>query len=108
MRKYIIILLVIVVVGVGAYFLIQSPSGDTDVVDNQDTATDTTGSQGGTQTGATQNGSSLKSIGKSVEGRDINVYRYGTGDTELLFIGGIHGGYEWNTSFVPPELLDYL
>ena len=108
MKKYIIILSVIVIVGVGAYFLIQSPSGDTDVVDNQDTATDTTGSQSGTQTGATQDGSSLKSIGKSLEGRDISAYHFGTGDTELLFIGGIHGGYEWNTSLVALELMDYL
>jgi len=47
-------------------------------------------------------------IGKSVEGRDITAYHYGTGDTELLFVGGIHGGYEWNTTLVSYNLMDYL
>ncbi|MBP9711343.1 MAG: hypothetical protein KBD50_03760 [Candidatus Pacebacteria bacterium] len=47
-------------------------------------------------------------IGKSVEGRDITAYHYGQGDTEILFIGGIHGGYSWNTSLVAYELMDYL
>lgn len=36
-------------------------------------------------------------IGQSVEGRDIEAYSFGTGDTHLLFVGGIHGGYEANT-----------
>jgi hypothetical protein len=47
-------------------------------------------------------------IGKSVEGNDITAYHFGTGDTELLFIGGIHGGYSWNTALVAYELMDYL
>ena len=48
------------------------------------------------------------SIGKSVEGRDIMAYHFGTGSSTILFIGGIHGGYEWNTSLVAYELVDYL
>jgi len=47
-------------------------------------------------------------IGQSVDGRDIVAYHYGTGDTELLFVGGIHGGYSWNTALVGYELMDYL
>lgn len=47
-------------------------------------------------------------IGKSVEGRDITAYHFGGGDTELLFVGGIHGGYEWNTVLVANELMSYL
>jgi murein tripeptide amidase MpaA len=47
-------------------------------------------------------------IGASVEERDIIAYHYGEGDTELLFVGGIHGGYEWNTVLVAYELMDYL
>jgi hypothetical protein len=47
-------------------------------------------------------------IGKSVAGRDIDAYHYGTGSTELLFVGGIHGGYEWNTALVAYQLMDYL
>ena len=37
-------------------------------------------------------------IGSSVEGRDIKVTTLGQGDTHLLFVGGVHGGYEWNSS----------
>jgi len=47
-------------------------------------------------------------IGTSVENRDITAYHYGTGDKEILFVGGIHGGYEWNTVLVAYELMDYL
>lgn len=47
-------------------------------------------------------------IGRSVENHDITAYHFGTGDKELLFIGGIHGGYSWNTVLVAYELMDYL
>jgi hypothetical protein len=47
-------------------------------------------------------------IGTSVGKRDITAYHYGKGDTELLFVGGIHGGYSWNTALVAYELMDYL
>lgn len=36
-------------------------------------------------------------IGASVESRPIEVYTFGTGETDLLFVGGVHGGYEANT-----------
>ncbi len=47
-------------------------------------------------------------LGTSIEGRDIVVETFGTGDTDLLFIGGIHGGYEWNSSLLGYEMIDYL
>lgn len=47
-------------------------------------------------------------IGTSVEKRDILAYHYGIGDREILFVGGIHGGYEWNTTILAYELMDYL
>lgn len=47
-------------------------------------------------------------LGTSVDGTGITAYHYGTGDTELLFVGGIHGGYSWNTVLVAYELMDYL
>jgi len=36
-------------------------------------------------------------IGQSVQGRDIMAHTFGTGSTSVLFVGGIHGGYEGNT-----------
>ena len=48
--------------------------------------------------------SSVTVIGHSVEGRDIVSYTFGTGDTHLLFVGGIHGGYEANSRPWKPTL----
>lgn len=36
-------------------------------------------------------------IGRSIEGREILSYRWGTGNAKLALVGGIHGGYEVNT-----------
>ncbi len=47
-------------------------------------------------------------IGESVEGRAIEAVSYGTGDTHLVFVGGIHGGYEWNSVLLAYEAMDYL
>lgn len=54
-----------------------------------------------------------KVIGKSVGGREIEAYTYyGGGSTsavkKILFVGGIHGGYEWNSVLLAYELTDYL
>src|SRR3989344_3845656 len=47
-------------------------------------------------------------IGTSTQGRAIMAYHFGEGGTELLFVGGIHGGYSWDTALVAYELMDYL
>lgn len=47
-------------------------------------------------------------IGMSVEGREIEAYTYGKGKTYLVFIGGIHGGYEWNSVVLAYQFMDYL
>ncbi len=50
-------------------------------------------------------------LGKSVENRDIVAYHYGELDAptkNVLFIGGIHGGYEWNTALVAYQAMDYF
>ena len=45
-------------------------------------------------------------IGASVQLRPIEVYTFGTGDTDLLFVGGIHGGYEANTVRLAQAMID--
>lgn len=47
-------------------------------------------------------------IGQSVEGRSIEAYTYGKGETHLLFVGGVHGGYEWNSVLLSYQFIDYL
>ncbi|MEX2013601.1 MAG: M14 family zinc carboxypeptidase [Parcubacteria group bacterium] len=49
-----------------------------------------------------------KVIGLSVEGREIESYTYGHGDRHILFVGGIHGGYEWNSVVLAYKFMDYL
>ena len=47
-------------------------------------------------------------IGHSVEGRPLEVFRFGKGPRDLMIVAGIHGGYEWNTIALADELIEYL
>jgi predicted deacylase len=47
-------------------------------------------------------------IGYSVERRAITAYTFGTGEIDLLFVGGIHGGYEWNSSLLAYEMIEHF
>jgi len=47
-------------------------------------------------------------IGLSVQGREIEAFTYGKGSTTLAFVGGIHGGYEWNSILLAYKFMDYL
>ncbi len=53
-------------------------------------------------------GQEYKVIGLSVEGREIEAYTYGNGETHLAFVGGVHGGYEWNSVLLAYKFMDYL
>ena len=46
-------------------------------------------------------------IGRSVEGRTISVERLGDGPTDVLVVGGIHGGYEANSIALSRRLLKH-
>ena len=50
----------------------------------------------------------IQTIGYSVEGRKIEAYSFGNGEKNLLFVGGIHGGYEWNSVMLAYKFIDYL
>jgi Zinc carboxypeptidase len=47
-------------------------------------------------------------IGRSVEGREIIAYTYGSGQKKVVFVGGIHGGYEWNSVLLAQQFIDHL
>ncbi len=51
---------------------------------------------------------SKTTIGTSVSGRNIEAYSFGNGDKHLVFVGGIHGGYEWNSVALAYTFIDYL
>ena len=46
--------------------------------------------------------------GTSFGGRPLRAYRLGTGPSARAIIGGIHGGYEWNTVVLVSETLSHL
>jgi hypothetical protein len=54
----------------------------------------------------------IQTIGNSVLGRKIESYTFGNADSlsskHLLFVGGIHGGYEWNTVILAYQFIDYF
>ena len=47
-------------------------------------------------------------IGKSVKGLPLEVYRFGTGSTERLIVAGMHGGDEYNTVELAEQLMEYI
>jgi len=108
MKKIITVLVVLVLIGVGVYLFIKnSPSAP--IVESPVTTATTTETKKTPETQVKKPVDTTKTVlGTSVEKRDITAYHYGTGDKELLFVGGIHGGYEWNTVLVAYELMDYL
>lgn len=46
--------------------------------------------------------------GTSYNGNALLAYRLGTGSSARALVGGIHGGYEWNTTSLVSETLVYL
>lgn len=102
--KYIITIIIIALAGFGIYF-ISKPSEKIDLTGENPTETPT---ETATTTPKQDEMLSREVIGKSVQGRDITAYHFGTGSTELLFVGGIHGGYGPNTSLVVYQFSDYL
>lgn len=107
-QKIIIALIVLALIGGGAYFLSQQGS-DTEVVVTEPTNDDVMPVEpdGGIGDGAeplpemmdeemTERGE-MSIIGTSANGADIVARHIGDGDTEILLVGGVHGGYSANT-----------
>lgn len=109
MKNIIIILVVIVIIGLGLYFLIPDTSTN---IENDPTISSEEQTQFPKDEPLVQLeiDKTKTIIGKSVEDKEIVVYHYGEleSETEILFIGGIHGGYAWNTSLLAFEVMDYL
>lgn len=105
MKKIAIIVVIIILVVIGAYFALKSLGGDD--ANNQNPVTNNPAPTEPT-TPVEPVDKTKTVIGKSVEGRDITAYHFGEGSDEILFVGGIHGGYSANTSLVSYQLMDYL
>ncbi|MCP4418788.1 MAG: hypothetical protein GY805_19400 [Chloroflexi bacterium] len=49
-----------------------------------------------------------QTIGTSAGQRPIVSYRFGFGSRTIILVGGIHGGYEWNSIALAYEMIDYF
>lgn len=49
-----------------------------------------------------------QTIGFSAGGRPMTSYRFGFGTQTIVLVGGIHGGYEWNTIVLAYDMIDYF
>ena len=104
---------VIIIIIIGGYFFMRGPS-TLPSDQSQSPTIDTTGNNPGVT--GTQN-SAETVIGTSASGNKIIAYHFlpvatssvgSINQKEILFVGGIHGGYEWNTVLVAGELMNYL
>ncbi|MBP9816441.1 MAG: hypothetical protein KBD05_00185 [Candidatus Pacebacteria bacterium] len=101
--KYILsAIILILLIGAGWYFFLrQAPALAPE-------SPEVSGTENPADVASPQQDDGMTVIGHSAEGADITAYHYGTGVDEVLFVGGIHGGYSWNTALVAYELMDYL
>ncbi len=115
MKNILIIALVVVLIGLVAFIIMR---GDSTTVINETpngvTPVDTPSPAPQPNTGAPTTTTDRSTdepettIGSSYGELPIKAFHYGEGDREVLFVGGMHGGYSWNTALVAYELMDYL
>lgn len=103
MNKILFGLLVIVLVAFGFYYVSQQSN---DVTAKPQTTSTQTMEDGQLDASAGVKDTSV--LGTSVQGNNIVAYHFGNGEKEILFVGGIHGGYEWNTALLGFQVVDYL
>ncbi len=104
----IIILLVIVLAGLGFYVFKQGSSQDMGLDTPPSSVPDEAAPVATTTPKQPVVDKTKTVLGTSIDGREITAYHYGEGSKELLFVGGIHGGYSANTALVARELMDHL
>jgi len=105
MKKIIIGVVVVVIIILGFVFFLGS---DEAVVNNNQVTEEKPGDTNTKPDDVKPTDKTKTVLGLSAGGNDIVAYHYGEGEKELLFIGGIHGGYAWNSSYLSYELMDYL
>lgn len=110
MKNAIIGVLVVLLVVLGIFTITKS--GPTDSYENAQKDADTENMSDSEDTDGSdseENQDKTKTvIGSSVNGNEITAHHYGSGEKEVLLVGGIHGGYSNNTATLAFELMDYF
>lgn len=118
-KNIIIALIVLLVIGGGAYVLLNMGSSiettnETDMMPVEPDGGIGDGAQpldeliGDTTPEDTQTFASQTVIGRSVRGETITAYHFGNGQDEVVLIGGTHGSDAPNTSQLTRELITYF
>jgi len=113
MKNLIIGLALLILAGLGIYFFTMQDSkkidldSDTDQNGTEEDLGDVVGDELDDDN-VTEEEGPTSVIGTSVDGQEILAYHFGTGEKEILFVGGIHGGYAWNTVALNYELIKFL
>ncbi len=112
MKNTIIAVVVLLLIGVGGFFFWKSTQqADLVVVNTPPPASPnvlTPPPTAPTTTAKAPIDKTKTVLGTTVGGRSVTAYHFGTGEKELLFVAGAHGGYEWNTTLLAYQLMDYL
>lgn len=113
-KNILLAILSLVIVGGGAYYFFSTQGSDEPEIPTPPTVTPDEVEEEPTSTFSVLPKSEkpelkpMSILGTSVDGTEIRAYHYGSGDNEIVFIGGIHGGYSWNTALLGYELVDYF
>lgn len=105
MKNLLIILVVLIIVGVaGWFFFMKGPSEPAPTLPGDQIGA------GATTTPGAPVDETKTTIGTSADGRAIMAYHYGpsSAQKEIVFVGGIHGGYSPNTAMVSYDLMAFL
>lgn len=116
-KNIVIAILVLVLIGAVSYLILNS-SGDTTVVVEDTSKTETTTEvetpqiveevvETPDEVMAEERGDE-SIIGTSVDGKDIVAYHFGEGKKEILLVAGVHGSYSPNTTALANELISYF
>lgn len=107
---YIFIILVLLVIGTLAFLQYTSPVTVIEEDTNQDqipVEPDEGIGDGAEPLDEILADAPIETIGQSGDSNNIDVYRFGDGPSNVLLIGGVHGGYSWNTSQLAYELIEH-
>lgn len=110
-----LVVVILILISVGAYYFIHQSSGTEIAFQAPSTVSKSTASATPSRSTLVTQPNTSKAedktqtvIGTSVGGNTITAYHFGNGSKEVLFVGGMHGGYEWNTALLAYDVMDYL
>lgn len=115
MKNLVIILIALLIIGGVGYYVMSNRMSETytpeeteditPIVDKSNDIPTPIEEDEGTG-GEAQEAGPVEVIGQSAGGNDITAYHFGDGEKEVLFVGGVHGGYSFNTALLGFELID--